>query len=161
MPKKKKPSFFERLTGAIRIDEMEDDFQNEEAKELEVRHEESEEESVEEVPEEVGELTVDMYENDKEIVIKSIVAGVLPEDLDISITREMVTIKGKREGDRTVKSSSYFHQELYWGSFSRTIILPAEIDTDAAEAVEKHGLLILKLPKLNKNRQTKVRVKSH
>jgi len=154
---KHKPSFFERLTGAIRIDDLEDDLLEED--ELKIK-EDPEEEPVE-IPEEVGELTIDMYENDKEIVIKSIVAGVLPEDLDISITREMVVIRGKREGDRTVKKDSFFHQELYWGSFSRTIILPTEIDTDAAEAVEKHGLLILKLPKLNKDKQTKIRVKSH
>ena len=163
---KHKPSFFERLTGAIRIDDAEEDFFEEDHKEerhLQPKHieDDEEKEELEELPEEMGELTIDMYENDKEIVIKSIVAGVRPEDLDISITREMVTIKGKREGDRTIKSDDYFHQELYWGSFSRTITLPAEIDTDTVEAMEKHGLLIIRLPKLNKNKQTKVRVKSH
>ena len=163
---KHKPSFFERLTGAIRIDDAEEDFFEEDHKEerhLHPKHMEDDEEKeeIEELPEEMGELTIDMYDNDKEIVIKSIVAGVRPEDLDISITREMVTIRGKREGDRTVKSDDYFHQELYWGSFSRTITLPAEIDTDMVEAMEKHGLLIIRLPKLNKNKQTKVKVKSH
>ena len=60
----------------------------------------------------------------------------------------MVTIKGKREVERMVNESDYLHKELYWGSFSRTVVLPAEIDVDAAEAVEKHGLLIIKLPML-------------
>jgi len=164
---KHKPSFFERLTGAIRIDDVEEDFfeeDNKEERHLQPKHiedDDEEKQELEELPEEMGELTIDMYENDKEIVIKSIVAGVRPENLDISITREVVTIRGKREGDRTVKSDDYFHQELYWGSFSRTITLPAEIDTDTVEAIEKHGLLIIRLPKLNKNKQTKVRVKSH
>ncbi|MCI5108874.1 MAG: Hsp20/alpha crystallin family protein [Candidatus Pacebacteria bacterium] len=153
MPKKK-PSLFERLTGAIKIEDQEEDF-------IEEDEQPSEELEDNFDGEEVGQLTVDMHETDNDIVIKSIVAGVKPEDLDISISREMVTIKGKREGDTTVKEGNYFHRELYWGSFSRTIILPSEIDTDLVEAVEKHGLLIIKLPKINKDKQTKVKVKSH
>jgi len=109
--------------------------------------------------EEEGELTVDVYQTDTEIIIKTMVAGVKPDDLDVSITRDMVSIKGKREVERTIDESEYLHKELYWGSFSRTIVLPQEIDVDAAEAIEKHGLLILRLPKLNKNRQTKVKVR--
>ena len=89
------------------------------------------------------------------------VAGVRPEDLDISITRDMVTIRGKREEERSVKDEDFFYRELYWGSFSRTITLPQEVEIDTAEAVEKHGLLILKLTKVDKGRQTKVRVKSN
>lgn len=153
MGKKKKTSFFERLTGAIKIEEPEDEITEEEEEFLD--------EEEEEISEEVGQLTIDMHENDNEIVIKSIVAGVKPEDLDISISRDMVTVKGKREGDSTVKDGDYFHRELYWGSFSRTIILPSEIDTEEVEAVEKHGLLIIRLPKVNKDKKTKVKVKSH
>lgn len=107
-----------------------------------------------------GELTVDLYQTPTEVVIKSMVAGVKPEDLDISITRDMVTIKGKRETERFIKEEDYFHKELYWGSFSRTIMLPAEIEVEEADAVEKHGLLIIRLPKIDKNKQTKLRVKN-
>jgi len=106
-----------------------------------------------------GELTVDVYQTPSEIVIKSMVAGVKPEDLDISITRDMVVIKGKRETERFVKDEDYFHQELYWGSFSRTIMLPAEVEVEEADAVEKHGLLLIRLPKIDKNKQTRLRVK--
>ena len=106
-----------------------------------------------------GELTVDVYQTPTEIVIKTMVAGVKPEDLDISITRDMVTLKGKRESERFVKAEDYFHQELYWGSFSRTIMLPAEVEVDESEAIEKHGLLIIRLPKIDKNRQAKLRVR--
>jgi HSP20 family protein len=89
------------------------------------------------------------------------VAGVKPEDLDVSISRDMVTVRGKRESERTVADDDYFHKELYWGTFSRTIVLPEEIDVDAAEAIEKHGLLIIKLPKLDKNRRTKLKVRGN
>ena len=102
---------------------------------------------------------MDVYQTPTEIIIKSMVAGVKPEDLDISITRDMVTIKGKRETERYVKEDDYFHQELYWGSFSRTVMLPAEVDVEESEAIEKHGLLILRLPKIDKNKQTRLRVK--
>jgi len=109
--------------------------------------------------EEEGELTVDVYQTNDMIVIKSMIAGVRPEDLDISITRDMVTIHGKREEERVANEDDYFTRELYWGSFSRTISLPQEIDVDEAEAIEKHGLLILKLPKMDKKRQSKLKVK--
>jgi HSP20 family protein len=109
---------------------------------------------------EEGELTVDVYQTADMIVVKSMIAGVRPEDLDISITRDMVTIKGKREEERVAKDEDYVARELYWGSFSRAIELPEEIDVDEAEAIEKHGLLILKLPKLDKRRQSKLKVKT-
>ena len=103
---------------------------------------------------------MDVYQTSDMIVIKTMIAGVRPEDLDISITRDMVTIRGKREEERIAKDDDYFMRELYWGTFSRTITLPQEIDVDEAEAVEKHGLLILKLPKLDKKRQSKLKVKT-
>ncbi len=147
---KEKRSFFERLTGSVPL-----------SREIE----ETEEESVtgnwmESAPEE-GELSVDVFQNQNEIIIKSMVAGVRPEDLDVSISRDMVTLKGRRESERTVADDDYYHRELYWGTFSRTIILPQEIDVDAAEAIEKHGLLIIKLPKLDKNRSTKLKVRGN
>ena len=107
-----------------------------------------------------GELTVDVYQTNDMIVIKAMIAGVRPEDLDISITRDMVTIKGSREEEKIARDDDYFIRELYWGSFSRSISLPEEIDVDDSEAIEKHGLLILKLPKLDKKRQSKLKVKT-
>jgi HSP20 family protein len=88
------------------------------------------------------------------------VAGVQPENLSITITRDMITLRGKREENKSVSSENYFVQELYWGSFSRTISLPEEVDPEEAEAIEKHGLLIIRLPKINKNKETKLKVKS-
>lgn len=150
---KEKKSFFERLTGTVRMD----DAQSEALREREIAQQET---SWIDEEEKDGELTVDVYQNNDVIVIKAMIAGVRPEDLDISITRDLVTIKGKREEERAVRDEDYFMRELYWGSFSRTITLPEEIDVDEAEAMEKHGLLILKLPKLDKKRQSKLKVKT-
>lgn len=152
---KEKRSFFERLTGSVKVNKEEEELV-EEAGELSAKGESWMEEETGE-----GQLTVDVFQNSSEIIIKTMVAGVRPEDLDISITRDMVTIKGKREGERNISDDDYFHRELYWGSFSRTILLPQEVNVDEAEAIERHGLLILKLPKLDKTRQTKLRVKTN
>jgi HSP20 family protein len=146
----KAKSFFEKLTGAVQLDEgMRDEMMEED-------HSEVEKHSLEEGE---GQLGVDVYQTPTEIVIKTMVAGVKPEDLDVAITRDMVTVKGKREYERGVEDGDYFHKELYWGNFSRTILLPQEIDLEEAEAVEKHGLLIIKLPKLDKDRQARIKVK--
>lgn len=153
---KEKRSFFERLTGSVRIDK--------EDEEKSVRRNGNGNSDlsdfVDEDTDQEGELTVDVYQTPDMIVIKSMIAGVRPEDLDISITRDMVTIHGKREEERVADDGDFFTRELYWGSFSRTISLPQEIDVDEAEAVEKHGLLILKLPKLDKKRQSKLKVRT-
>jgi HSP20 family protein len=108
----------------------------------------------------VGELSVDVYETPKEIIIEAMIAGVKPEDLHIATTHNTITISGKREANTHIKQDDYIVQELYWGQFSRTVELPNDIAVDEEEAVEKHGLLIVRLPKIDKDRNVKVRVKS-
>ena len=150
-----KRSFFERLTGAVRLDDEVEQLESR----PEVKTSINNRMNVFEESDEEAQLTVDVYHTLSEIIIKTMVAGVKPDDLDVSITRDSITIRGKRDEDRTVSSDEYLHRELYCGSFIRTITLPEEIDVDGAEAVEKYGMLILHLPKLDKNRQTKLRVK--
>ena len=150
---KDKRSFFERLTGTVRMDEELDDKANKKN-----HHEMSS--WVEKESDKDAELTVDVYQTPEMIVVKAMIAGVRPEDLDVSITRDQVTVRGTREEERVANEGDYFARELFWGSFSRTIQLPEEIDVDEAEAVEKHGLLILKLPKLDKKRQSKLKVRT-
>ncbi len=100
-----------------------------------------------------GHLTIDVFQTENNIVIQSTIAGASPEDIDISITKDMVTIKGQRKPEQEIRPSNYFHRELYWGSFSRAVILPADIDSDNAKAVFKNGVLTITLPKLEtKNR---------
>ena len=160
---KDKRSFFEKLTGAVHVD---DDIETPApaARKISARGGSSGREAAQKdewVEEEAeGQLTVDVYQTASDIYIKTMIAGVKPDDLDISITRDMVTLKGKREAVREVSEDDYFFRELYWGSFSRTILLPQEIDVESAEASEKYGLLTIKLPKIDKGRQTKLKVRS-
>jgi len=157
-----KKSFFERLTGAVRLDDNEETPHAIETKKNPLKNGKNipggnawmEEE------EKDAELTVDVYQTPETIVIKTMIAGVHPEDLEISITRDMVTIAGHREEERTARDEDYFIRELYWGSFSRSISLPEEIEVEESEAIESHGLLIIKLPKIDKHRQTKLKVKT-
>ncbi len=149
----KKRSFFERLTGSINVDEEieeEKPIKGSDKKSIEWMEEENEE----------AELAVDVYQTRSDIVIQTMVAGVKPEDLDLTIARDMVTIKGKREENKNIDDEDYFTKELYWGAFTRTILLPQEIEPEETEATEKHGLLTLKLQKIDTERKTSVKVNS-
>ncbi len=110
--------------------------------------------------EDEGQLTVDVYQTDEDIVIKSTIAGVTVDDIDISLTKDMATIKGKRHADETIDADDYYYQELYWGAFSRSIILPEDIDVEKANASMKNGILTLRLPKLARSRMKKVKISS-
>lgn len=163
----KKPSFLERITGSIKLDtprdddfddrdDIADDSDDEIAEPRQKNDAWAEEENEQE-----GELPIDMYQTRDSIVIRALVAGVSPEDLNISITRDMVTLRGQREEVQEAPDEDYYHRELFWGSFARTIVLPEEIIIDEAEAREKHGLLEIILPKLDKGRSARLAVKSH
>lgn len=108
-------------------------------------------------PEE-GSLTVDVFKDDGEVVVQSTIAGTAATDLDISILNDMVTIKGSRKPDVNIKNENYYYQELYWGPFSRTIILPEEVDADSARASMKNGILTIRLPTIQKAKTRKVTV---
>lgn len=107
-----------------------------------------------------GQLTIDLYQNPDEIILESPIAGVKPDDLDIAITNESVTIKGSRQKERRIKEEDYFYQECYWGKFSRSVILPQEVDAERAEASIKNGVLTIKLPKLTRQRSKKLKVQA-
>ena len=164
-----KRTLFEWLTGGAGADDYSfDDLESgggtfTPARTLSIRGGDKQHNAVEELPEEEaeGELAIDVYQTPTHIVIKAMIAGVRPDDLDVSITRDMVTIRGKRERHTEGTSGDFFFQELYWGSFSRTIVLPQEVEIEEAEATEKHGLLVIRLPKLDKGRQAKLKVKSN
>lgn len=164
----KKKSFFERLTGGVNLEEDEVEIPTTQERSgisnitrpgMQQAPTPQQQWVTEEEPEE-AELTVDVYQTPTEIVVQSMTAGVRPEDLEVNITRDMITIKGKREENKTVTKDDYFIQELYWGTFSRTILLPQEVEPELAEAVEKHGLLIIRIPKIDKSKQANLKVKS-
>lgn len=107
-----------------------------------------------------GQLAVDVYQTKDEIVIKSTIAGVRPEDIDISINNDMITIRGKRERDHEVADEDYFYRECYWGGFSRSIILPCEVQVDKVRASMRNGVMSVVLPKAHKvSKVTVVKVK--
>jgi len=157
----KKPSFFERLTGSHYYDD------DEEVRitpaslpgSKTVRSKTNIEEMAEQEESEAS-LTVDVYQTPDEIIIEAMIPAVKGDDLDISITREMVTLKGTRERHRSVEDDQYFFRELFWGTFSRTILLPQEVEPDKADAREKNGLLTIILPKSDRNKSHKLKVKS-
>lgn len=161
----KKRSFFERLAGNLRFDDPEDEVLVEAPKEpsrdLPLKTSSPQQtQTIEEVREEVGELPVDVYETTNEIIIQTLIAGVLPDNLSITITRDMVTIKGKREENKSIPPDQYVMKELYWGSFARAVELPAEVEIDTSEAIERHGMLMIKLPKTDRGRKTVLKIKS-
>jgi len=109
---------------------------------------------------EEGQLAIDLYETDAEFIVRSTIAGVKPEDLDITVENDMVTIKGSRAEQTEESSGKYYYQECYWGSFSRQIILPEEVDSDKTEASMKNGVLILRIPKARKIQKKKISITS-
>ncbi len=109
-------------------------------------------------PEE-GQLTVDIYDDGQHIMIQSSIAGVKPEDIDISLQDDTLTIRGSRRRAHEMEEENFYYKELYWGSFSRSIILPEEVDFAKADAVVKNGLLTIKLPKKDRG-EKKIRVKA-
>lgn len=179
-------SFFERLTGARvmnpsqskapRYEETEvadsyeepqfseqdmDDVMEETDIEMDDQYEgDSEGEMVAPPGEQEGQLTVDVFQDDENIIIQSTIAGVSPDDLDVSITNDMVTIRGERRQHFDTDPEDYFYQECYWGTFSRSIILPIEIDADRAEAKIKNGILTIRIPKANTAVTRKLKVKA-
>lgn len=105
-----------------------------------------------------GQLTVDVYHTDKEIVIRSIVGGANSQDIDININNDMVTIKGARKIPEDVAAENYYYKECFWGAFSRSIILPGDVDAERAQAGIKNGILVIRLPWLEKVKVKKIQV---
>jgi HSP20 family protein len=105
-----------------------------------------------------GELAVDVFETAKDVVVKAPVAGIDPDHLDITLTDEMVMVKGERKEEKEVDKNSYHLQECYWGAFSRTVNLPAKVVPDEAKADFKNGILTIRIPKAANNKIKKLKV---
>jgi len=106
-----------------------------------------------------GQLNIDMYQTKDNVIIKSTIAGVRPEDIDITVANDMLTIKGARRKEEAVTQDDYFYQECYWGNFSRSVIIPVDIDSEGIEADLKDGILTVIIPKAAKAKTKKVKVK--
>lgn len=106
-----------------------------------------------------GQLNIDMYQTKDNVIIKSTIAGVRPEDIDITVANDMVTIKGARRKEEVIAADDYFYQECYWGNFSRSVIVPVDIDSEHIEADLKDGILTIVIPKAAKAKTKRVKVK--
>ncbi|MGB3073604.1 MAG: Hsp20/alpha crystallin family protein [Candidatus Moraniibacteriota bacterium] len=178
---KQKRSFFERLTGARELDDSpsyKEESVSVYAQEEETPLQMNTEPTYAPEPEEPswstpsytgggsmaddnaeGQLTIDVYQTENDIVIKSTIAGVKPEDLDVSINNDMVTVKGERKNEEIVESGNYYYQECYWGSFSRSVLLPVDVIPEKADAALKNGILTIRLPKADTTKTKKIQVR--
>lgn len=105
-----------------------------------------------------GQLAIDAYQTEDDIIIKAPIAGVQPDDLEVAVTDEMVTVKGERHDEHATSRDNYFCQECYWGTFSRSYVFPVAVDADKAEANLKNGVLTVRIPKLEKIRARSIKV---
>lgn len=164
----KKPTFFERLSGSMRVEHNLDAFDEDDAMTAtptitrgnSSRFGPPSAMPEDEQPASAGQLPVDLHQTGNEFVVRAFVAGVRPDELSISISRDRVEIEGARMEREHIPELDYFLRELFWGSFSRTIQLPEEVDVESSSATAKDGLLVIIMPKLDKARQTKLRVKA-
>ena len=107
-----------------------------------------------------GQLAVDAYQTNDSVVVKAPIAGVKPKDLEISITDEVVSIRGHREKEMATDEADYFCQECYWGSFSRSYVLPVPVDADKAKADLNDGILTITIPKQEKAKTRILKINS-
>lgn len=106
-----------------------------------------------------GQLAVDVYQTKDNVVIKAPIAGVTPENLDIEVADDVVTIRGERVEEKEVDREHYYVQECYWGSFSRSVILPTSTIAEKAAATLKDGVLTVSIPKVAQDKVKKIKVK--
>lgn len=106
-----------------------------------------------------GELSLDMYQTANDVVVKAALPGVKPEEVDISITGDTLTIKGEHKEEQEVKQADYFHREHCYGSFSRSLTIPVKVKSDKAEAIFENGILTLTLPKAEEVKPKQIKVK--
>jgi len=108
--------------------------------------------------EEEGELAVDLCENKDDLILQAVIGGVEISELDISITNDMITVRGERKRESKDKIEKVYYNECFWGPFSRSLILPQEINADKAKATIKNGMLTIHLPKLVKTKRKTLKI---
>jgi len=177
----KKRSFFERLTGGITLSDREEKEENSGIIEMPGRHQQQNQvvakltplnseqpkipdQQAQQIPEhvveeEIANLSVDVLEGDNDIIVNAFVAGVNPEDIQITITRNSISIRGQRK-DSPHNGFEEIEQELFWGKFERDVVLQVDLEPDKAEAIQKQGLLTVKIPKIERDRRMNLKVRN-
>lgn len=103
---------------------------------------------------------VDMYETDDSVVVKATLPGVKPEDVEISVTGDTVTLRGEVKREERIREENYIRRERFYGSFCRSLLLPTQVVADDAEAVFENGVLTLTLPKAEEAKLKTIKVKA-
>lgn len=109
---------------------------------------------------EVGQLALDIYHTDKEIVIIAPIAGIREEDIQLAITDDVLVIKGERKQKEEVPETNYYTKECFWGSFSRSIVLPLEADSKEITATFENNILEIRIPKSEKEHTKIIKIKA-
>jgi HSP20 family protein len=109
---------------------------------------------------EVPGVALDMFQTDSEVVVKAELPGVKPEEVDVSVVEDVLTIKGEHWEEKEEKETSYLRRELSYGSFARSVRLPTSVDSNKAEAVFENGVLTLTLPKAEEVKPKQIKVKA-
>jgi len=156
---KKRFSIFEKLTGSVNVDDFDNDLFEEDEDEANQTLSERISSNVEEVEDDTSsDFLIDILETECDIIIQTEIAGISPDDVSIEISREQVILSAERRNRSTYAESTYKHREIFWGTLSRSIELPAEVDVEEAKADSEHGLLTITLPKIDKMKKTKLRI---
>lgn len=185
----KKRSFFERLTGGMTLSDKDEKIEEVEEVEMESKkttkkssvakltplnkepssrtkrkeadEEETEQEEEEEaqIEDDIANLSVDVFESHTEVIVNAFVAGVHPDNIHVTITRNSISIRGHRD-DENRKHFEQIESELFWGKFERDVVLTIDLEPDRAEASQKQGLLTITVPKIDKDRRSTPKVKS-
>lgn len=109
--------------------------------------------------EQEGKISIDVYYKDNELVILSPIAGVNKENIEVILQGDILVIKGYRWPPEQVEENAYKYKECFWGSFSRTITLPKNLDTQNIKAHYHNGILIIRIPQ--KGEQTVKKIEIH
>lgn len=157
----RKKNFFKKLAESVQQMRTTDDYEEERDMNDNVRIQiqSDDSENYEEYTEEIGELAVDMYRIENALVIRTMIAGIRKDEVEITLTRDSITIEGTRRPDDLGEIYETYFEELYWGAFERSIALPEEVDIEEAEAHEHHGLLTIILPLIDKHKRTQLKIK--
>lgn len=109
------------------------------------------------LPEAEGQLSLDVFRKGGFLVVRSTMAGVKPDDVDVAVNGDLLTIRGVRTQQEEINEDDWFHHECYWGSFSRSVVLPVDVYAEQADASLRDGILEIRIPIRGMERQIRVR----
>ena len=149
---------FGKKTGRFnrKVEDTYDEYEDEYEKEKEEQEDGIRER---EMNGEQEDLAVDLVDKGRVFEVRTFIAGTDIEDIEISVTRETLTVRAEVKDECGYEESSYMYRELFYGVVERSILIPEEVDVDSVEAEMKEGVLVIKLPKLDKKQQKKVNIK--